>query len=305
MYSNIIGYGEYEKKISSKIKNISLEDAKEDYEKLRIIECKNINQRSLLGNKALDYFFFEKRLMTKSNKNINFFDFYRNIKNYENKPYFINFINYGKNRNTNYLTILYDFFKLYFGSIQSFKPIIAKSLYCKYKPTTILDFSAGWGGRALAAMSMDLNYIGFDTNKDLKNIYNKMCKTYKHNGNVKIYIKDSSKIDYSQYNYDMVFTSPPYFKENKLVETYKNMPVYKTKEEFNNNFLFPVVINSYKYLSNGGWFCLNIPKYMYEDLKKILGKANHKFLLNINTRNLQLKNLSSHDYEEYIYIWNK
>jgi len=305
MYNNIIGYGDYEKNLSLKLKNISLEDAKEDYEKLKTIECKNINQRSLLGNKALDYFFFEKRLMTKNRKNINFFDYVRNIKDVENKQYFINFMNYYKDSKTTKENILYNFYRLYYGSVQSFKPIIAKALYCKYRPKTILDFSAGWGGRALAAMSMDLNYIGFDTNKDLKNIYNKMIKTYQHNGNVKIYIKDSSKVDYSKFKYDMVFTSPPYFKETKLLETYENMPVYRTKEEFNNNFLFPVVINTYKYLSSGGQFCLNIPKYMYEDLKKILGKSNHKFLLYIAKRNLNMKNLSSNDYDEYVYIWNK
>ena len=53
--------------------------------------------------------------------------------------------------------------------------MISKYLYEIYKPTTILDFSMGWGGRLVAAMTIpNIKYIGFDTNTDLINPYKKI-----------------------------------------------------------------------------------------------------------------------------------
>ena len=45
-----------------------------------------------------------------------------------------------------------------------FKPATAKYIYTKYNATCVLDFTAGWGGRMLGASSMDIGYVGFDTN---------------------------------------------------------------------------------------------------------------------------------------------
>ena len=76
--------------------------------------------------------------------------------------------------------------------------------------------------------------------------------------------RDSSKVDYSKYDYDMVFTSPPYY----MLEKYENMPQYESNEDFNEKFLYPVIKNSYKYLKPNGHYILNIPISMYDDLKK-------------------------------------
>ena len=74
------------------------------------------------------------------------------------------------------------------------------------------------------------------------------------------------------------------------------MPLYKSKEDFNENFFFKVVKNSYDNMKNGTYI-LNIPDYMYVDIKQILGPSDKKKLLYINKRN--------NNYKEYIYIWFK
>ena len=291
----MIGKGLSAVSISNKIKNISLKEALDDYNKLVNIKNEDITQKEKIGNKALDYLFLKHRIKTKSRKGISFLEL---LKNDEilNKEYVKKLINYGVNRGENLITAQYKMFQLYFGSINSFKPIIAKKIYSLFNPTTVLDFSAGWGGRCLGAMSLNINYIGFDTNINLKKSYDEMLKIYPSNSKVKIIFKDSSKVDFSKYNYDMVFTSPPYYLKNKPLENYENMPEYKDRDDFNNKFYFPVIINSFNNLKKNGVFILNIPNDMYEDTKKILGKCNKK---------LPLIKIDRFKYKEYIYIWFK
>lgn len=282
--------------IAKKIKNIKKEEAINDYKKLR--EVIKINQNSNIGNKALDYLFFKHRIKTKSIKGISFLDFYKSDK-YKETPSYLRLYEYAKNNEgLNHYQSLYRIFNLYFGSINNFKPIIAKKLYLKLKPTTILDVSCGWGGRCLAAMSLDINYIGFDTNINLKNAYKKMFELYESNSNIDIYFSDSSKYDFSKFDYDMFFTSPPYYNK-KLIEEYEFMPKYDSEEDFYNKFLFPVITNSYTNLKKNGYFCLNIPSNMYKEVKKILGKYDSIMRLNLTRRRDDIK------YKEYIYIWKK
>jgi tRNA1(Val) A37 N6-methylase TrmN6 len=135
------------------------------------------------------------------------------------------------------------------------------------------------------AIHNNINYIGFDTNKNLKKPYDKIIKLLKLNNKVKIIFRDSSKINYKKYTYDMVITSPPYYN----IELYPYMKKLK-KEEWLNNFLIPMINNSYNNLSKGGHYILNIPIILYEIVKNIIGVADKK---------IKLKN------KEYIYIWYK
>jgi hypothetical protein len=294
------------------IKNITEDEALEDLENLKKKDPLDINnQKGIVGNKFLDYFFFEKRIKTRKKTHPTFPEFLEKIKMGEiserEKIWILNFFKSYKNKigekksSNEILKILYRYFNLYHGSISSFKPIIAEIIYKKFNPKSILDFSAGWGGRFLGAYILDIPYIGFDTNKELKEPYENMTKIL-NSKKQKIIFKDSSKIDFSKYNYDMVFTSPPYYN----LERYENMPIYKDKQEFNEKFLYPVIINSYKHMKKGHYI-LNIPKNMYEDIinNNILKKADEIIPLHISNRNIKKKELSESDYSENIYVWKK
>lgn len=283
--------------ICKEIRNITPENALKDYNNLK---NNKYMPQSKIGNKSMDYFFFEYRLETKSKTGKSFFEWLETEpleKLYNQKIY-----NYKKEKEkTNHYTALYYPYILYQGSINAFKPIIAKDLYNKYKPKTILDFSAGWGGRCLGAMVLDINYIGFDTNINLKTAYDNMIKTYPSKSDVKMYYEDSSKVDYSKFEYDMVFTSPPYFmkKKNRPLEDYQFMPKYDNYDDFNNKFLFPVIKNTYNHLKNNGIYAINVNNDIYENIKGILGECDQKIQLNLNKR------IKKFDYNEYIYIWIK
>lgn len=285
--------------IAKELKTITPKEALEDYEKLRKLECGSINVKSLVGSKATDYFFFKHRLKTKAKGRKSFYEWLKG--NPLKPPYEKRLYKFKREEGRTHAVALYTVFILYYGSIAAFKPIIARDLFCKYQPRTILDFSAGWGGRCLAAMSLDINYIGFDTNTNLKKAYADMIKTYPHDCKVQIHFQDSSKVDYSKYTYDFVFTSPPYFKKTNPTEGYENMPQYTSRDDFNERFFFPVLQNTMKNLSAGGHYALNIPMDMYEDAKKVLGASDTKMPLYISKR----YGGQEGGYKEYIYVWNK
>jgi cyclopropane fatty-acyl-phospholipid synthase-like methyltransferase len=293
--NGLFGAGLSHIKISKEVRDISLKEAVEDYEKLKITDYTDYSN---IGNKAMDYFFFKHRLETKAKKGLSFFDWLKT--NPLNKRHNKQLYEYNLKTRTHYQSLFYTY-RLYQGSITAFKPLTAKKLYQKFNPKTVLDFSAGWGGRCLGAMVLDINYIGFDTNTNLKSAYKNMIKSYPSKSDVNIIFQDSSKADFSKYDYDMVFTSPPYFFVVKPTEVYQNMPVYKDREEYYNKFLFPVITNSYKNLKKGGVYALNIPIDMYQDVKKILGSSKQKIPLRVKDR----FNKKENAYKEYIYVWMK
>jgi hypothetical protein len=283
--------------VADKLKGITKEEALEDYKALVDLGC-SINPKSHVGNKAMDFYFFKHRLATKAKGGESFYDWFKKpLTTPSSKRLYKYNIDHGKSP----AVAKYDVFRLYKGSINAFKPIVAKELYCRYKPKTILDFSAGWGGRCLGAMSLDINYIGFDTNKSLKKAYGDMIRTYPHTSKVSLHFQDSAKVDYSKYTYDFVFTSPPYFQKTKPTEEYEGMPHYASREEFNEKFFFPVVEKTWKHLQRGGHYALNIPIDMYDDVKKVLGACSKKFPLQLQKRYSGQEG----GYKEFIYVWNK
>ena len=287
--------------ISKQIKSIDINDAIIDLERLYLKRnnpfkdiCNSIN-----GNKFLDYFFFPYRLDTVSKKNVSFYDFYDN-KLHLKHCNFESFKKYNTEHDRkNKHMIIYDFFRLYYGSISQFKPSIASYIYHLLKPKSVIDPCAGWGGRMLGAIIHNINYIGFDTNIDLKKPYKEIIELLNVKKNVKIIFRDSATIDFSKYKYDMVFTSPPYFK----IELYRHMKNSGSKEMWLASFLYPMIINTFQYLEKNGNFVLNVPEEIYDDIKLILGACDKKIGLPITNRNF--KKIGSTHYKEYIYIWTK
>jgi tRNA1(Val) A37 N6-methylase TrmN6 len=126
-----------------------------------------------------------------------------------------------------------------------------------------------------------------------------MIATYPHTNNITLLFQDSATIDYSQFEYDMVLTSPPYFNRKGIVEVYEHMPEYATRADFNQRFLFPVVRATFDHLKSGGHYCLNVPQSQYEEVKGLLGEATEKVEYPLQKRTPNCK------YQEYIYIWTK
>ena len=159
---------------------------------------------------------------------------------------------------------VFECFRINTGSIVMFKATTAKYLYRKYKAKTVLDPTAGWGGRMLGAAALDIPYIGIDTNIEMREAYQGMINLISaatlFEPNVTMIWGNCLDIDFSKMDYNFVLTSPPYV--NMVI--YEHMIEWQTEESFYKGFLIPLwekCIESMK----PGHICLNISPKMYDD----------------------------------------
>lgn len=125
-----------------------------------------------------------------------------------------------------------------------------------------------------------------------------MCNFLKKHSttDIQLYFQDALTVDYSKLEYDLVLTSPPYYN----IELYDGVNNQQTKEEWNEHFYKPIFEMTYKYLKNGGHYCLNIPEEVFKTIAvKILGKPKTKIPLP------KAQRTSREKYHEYIYVWQK
>ena len=280
--------------------NVSLLDAKKDWLELHSLssnELENLNGRSRIGCKILDYYFFEERIETIGNKGINFFNFVNDIEFYKTKKYIQTLLTYCNNNNRYNDSVIKQYYYCYglcFGRINAFKITNALQIYNRYSPNiAVMDPFCGFGGRLVGAMIKNINYIGIDLNSDLEPGYNKLIQDFsdKTQSKITLAFQDSNTIDYSKYNYDMVFSSPPY--EN--IEIYKHMEK-KTPDEWN-KFYKEIFQKLWDNLQPGGTYIININEKIYKKvLEPLFGSAIESILL---------KKSSKNDYKEFIYVWTK
>lgn len=156
--------------------------------------------------------------------------------------------------------------------VSNFRPVIAKFIYNKYLSDimynhipVVFDYSAGWGARALGALSLNYNYIGIDplTASNINELSDFFIKHNLTNGNAIVLLgcsedKDIYKKVYNIYNrkVDMCFSSPPYFNlevydKQQTEQSYNKYKEYKDWLEY---YWKPTCINCYNILNNGGYF---------------------------------------------------
>ena len=224
------------------------------------------NKRSFCGNKIIYEFFLQEMLKTR----------YKGGKTLQEKwnasddaP-----LNMWKqvckmDRRKAYPPTATDVFELN-RAITFFKPSIAKHIYQRFGATSVLDPCSGWGGRMLGAMACSpagsVRYQGFDTNTDLKPVYDRMSVLLKSWGHTSdqssVDFRSCLDADFSKLDYDCVLTSPPYYD----LEIYPNQSDLPSETTWYRRFLMPMIARSYKYMKVGGHCCINISPEMYEKM---------------------------------------
>jgi 16S rRNA G966 N2-methylase RsmD len=163
----------------------------------------------------------------------------------------------------------HDFFQIvnYFNHAPSqFPPLLAANLYKYFNANSIFDPYAGWGDRCLAAMAMNLSYIGIDKNVKLRQPYKKMINFYETTGDIQIIFNRCENVNLKNFVFDFVLTSPPFWRKGKMLERYNDENV--EYNDFLQNSLIPVMKTC---INRNVWVCLYIPKNMYEDLQNYIG----------------------------------
>lgn len=175
-----------------------------------------------------------------------------------------------------------------------FKPSTAKYIYKTLGATRVLDPTAGWGGRLLGAAALGIPYLGFDTNPGLQESYKRMIDDLKFDpGNYIVKLQDCLKVDYSQYQFDLVLTSPPYYN----LEKYPGGQTWNTEEAYYLEFLVPLLKKLQAGIQRPGHICLNIGIKMYDRLTRI-----YKYPL--CSREIEFKQRKRYKSKpDLIYVW--
>jgi tRNA1(Val) A37 N6-methylase TrmN6 len=289
--------------IAQQVKPIDLQMVDSDMEQLIHLGDTITSSRCLVGNNVVDYFTFVQRLETKGKYNTNFYEFVANIDEFKKKKFIQTMFHYyatvkNKKGTKNEFVVLKEVYNICISAINIFRPLVAMEVYQQFKPTTVLDFCAGWGGRLVGACAVNVpNYIGIEINRDLKPCYNKMTEylNTKSTTNITMIFENAATFDYESLpEYDMVLTSPPYY----FIEKYANNESYVSKEDMNQRFYEPVIRNTYEHMKPGGHYCLNVNSEIYENVcVKLLGQANCMIPLKKSKR--------QNNYGENIYVYCK
>lgn len=274
-------------------------NSREDFEKLRNNDA--ISDFSPHGLDVINSFTLVERLNTVSKTGISFYDLWRNKSLFKKKPYVAKMIKHyaeTKGVGENDIKMWFRIYNLYYGAISVFRPSIAMSVYSRFKPTCVLDFTMGWGGRLVGACALDLpHYIGIDSNTNLREPYRKMVSFLKPLSTTKttLIFRDALSVDYESLEYDMVLTSPPYFN----IEKYTHQP-NRSKDEWITGFYEPLFKKTFAGMKHGGYYCLNIPDEIYKAVAlPLLGRPSHRIQMP------KYKRYQQEEYKEFIYVWKK
>ena len=142
-----------------------------------------------------------------------------------------------------------------------YPPAVAKSLYNLFEAKDVLDFSMGWGDRLAGFHASNAeSYMGIDPNEEVMKNYPRQNELYETYKKTKFIQAPAEDVDLSDSEFDMVFTSPPYFHLERYAndETQSWKRYGKDIDVWLGDFLFPVLEKCWNSLKDGGTMIINI-----------------------------------------------
>lgn len=160
----------------------------------------------------------------------------------------------------------------------NFDITIAKYIYTYFKAKNVLDFCAGWGDRLIAAIALNIKYTGIDINTDLFIGYGSIIKTLTKTNNYTMINSPAEIVNIPDSNYDLIFTSPPYFSSEIYSEKKENINKYNSDiTTWLNNFMIPSIKNAFNHLIINGYMVIGLNDSVGPNKTKI----NYTELLNL------------------------
>jgi len=159
-----------------------------------------------------------------------------------------------------------------------YPPAVAKTLYNLFEAKDVLDFSMGWGDRLAGFHASNAkSYTGIDPNQEVFDNYprqNELYETYKKTEFIKA---PAEEVDLSNREFDMVYTSPPYFHVERYAddETQSWKRYGKDIDVWLGQFLYPTLEKCWSSLKDGGTMIINIADVYAND------KGNNKSYVQI------------------------
>lgn len=250
-------------------KKLSFAKLVDEYKKLQKYKVLD-NRNCFAGNPILYHYQLDNLCKVKTKNG----DSFKDVMEDENKKneLWIKCNKYAKSSRPNNAPLrIFEIWRRMSGAIVFFKPTTAMYIYKKFNATAVLDPTAGWGGRMLAAAALHIKYTGIDTNVGLIDAYDEIMnlidgplknRPENRQRRMKMIWNNALNVDFSQIEYDCVLTSPPYIN----LEMYENMIPFKDKENYYIDFLIPLIDKCLASIKNNGKVCINIDTKMYKDL---------------------------------------
>lgn len=108
---------------------------------------------------------------------------------------------------------------------------------------------------------------------------------------------DALDVDYSQFSYDFVFCSPPFYN----TEVYEHMPYSElTKEQYDTDFYEPLFLQVFSGLQRSGHMCLHTPERVARRIEGLIGPPSEV----IELPPLKQRFADQKPHKEYIYVWH-
>jgi SAM-dependent methyltransferase len=173
------------------------------------------------------------------------------------------------------------------GRVANFRPVIARNIINRFSQPgeLVLDFSAGYGGRLLACLTLDRAYLGIDpAARQVAGLTKMRNQLRKHSAsNVKIVKGCAEEIlfDLARNSVDLVFSSPPFFN----LEIYSDEPSqssyrYKSFDEWCDKFLAVIASQCCRVLRRHGFFAIHVSsrgKYPLESAARAIAAKHFSF----------------------------
>jgi len=196
--------------------------------------------------------------------------------------------------------------------VSNFRPVTASALYKLFcdKNDTVWDMSCGWGGRLLASIKAEINYIGTDPNTQTQKGLKEMVTTFGNKAcGYDLLTMGSEEYRPDKNSLDFAFTSPPYFDTEKYsaTETTQSYLKYSNINTWKENFLRKTLENVHYGLKPNKFCAFNVADVKsYEtfekDTKQIASEVGFKL---VDTFDLRLSSQANDYKAEPIFIFKK
>jgi SAM-dependent methyltransferase len=202
------------------------------------------------------------------------------------------------------------------GRVSNFRPTVARALIEAFSPegAEVLDFSAGYGGRLLAALTLPCRYVGIDAATAQCDGLRRMTAALEGNAQIVHACAEDALPHFDCGRFDLVISSPPYFKlerySDEPTQSYRRHPRY---DLWLSGFLNPLLEHSHRVLRKKGQLILNVVDLARYPIahdalllaSKLFGPPQHIYNLAMSTNPAEKSRNSKFHRTEPIFVFRK
>jgi SAM-dependent methyltransferase len=179
----------------------------------------------------------------------------------------------------------------YTAGVSNFRPTLARAVIERYSEagSTVLDFSAGFGGRLVGSLTLHRSYLGIEPCPDqvdgMRETIRALWPLRQENASARIYQGRAESVltRFPSGSVDLVFSSPPYYDwERYSDDNSQSFVRYASYVAWLAGFLTPCVEESYRVLRPKGRMVLNVSggwrKPSREDVVRIAERSGFVLL---------------------------